>query len=85
MTENYSNLRNSFFNFDLKTDDIIPINNLPELSDNLLLNIFSYCSIDEIIELSHANKRYFQLSKKCEEIYKNYCDSLYCSNYDQFS
>ena len=55
----------------------ITLNNL-----NLIKSCFVYCSIEDILSLSLVCKKFYEITKELDVIFKEKCELNFCSNYD---
>ena len=70
-----------------KTDKIEPkISNsktiLINLNNNLIKTCFSFCSIEDIINLSLVCKKFYEITKELDYNFKEICELNFCYNYN---
>jgi hypothetical protein len=55
---------------------------LNNLNSNLIKSCFVYCSIEDILSLSLVCKKFYEITKELDIIFKEKCELNFCSNYD---
>jgi hypothetical protein len=55
---------------------------LNNLNSNLIKSCFVYCSIEDILSLSLVCKKFYEITKELDVIFKEKCELNFCSNYD---
>lgn len=55
---------------------------LNNLNSNLIKKCFVYCSLEDILSLSLVCKKFYEITKELDAIFKEKCELNFCSNYD---
>ncbi len=56
--------------------------NIINFNNNLIKNFFSYCSTEDIINLSLVCKKFYEITKKLDYKFKEKCELNFCSDYN---
>lgn len=55
---------------------------LTNLNNNLLKSCFVFCSIEDILSLSLVCRKFYEVTKELDFIFKEKCELNFCSNYN---
>lgn len=55
---------------------------LINLNTSLIKSCFVYCSLEDILSLSLVCKKFYEITKELDVIFKEKCELNFCSNYD---
>ena len=55
---------------------------LINLNTNLIKSCFVYCSLEDILSLSLVCKKFYEITKELDVIFKEKCELNFCSNYN---
>ena len=69
------------------SDNILKISSnkkisLINLNNNLIKSCFIFCSIEDILSLSLVCKKFYNIIKELDFIFKEKCELDFCSNYN---